>query len=529
MKRKILSFAAILMCLAALSGLITSCGGSEKGTESLKAGLDPTQYDKKEVLKPVGHTEKVKFTLATWANRPVWPDHEINVMLSGIEKKFNVELDVQVYNTNYLERLNMMAVGDELPDAWVSTLPWVQEKKWVSDGILLNLDPFLDNMPNYKAVRADDIFWEPIKIDGKLYALPSVDNPNDCGPMIRKDWLTAINKGVPTTLDELADVLKAFTENDPDGNGKADTSGGAIYSGGLQYTVMGAVMGAYDAYFDMWYKSGNEIVYGGVREEFKDALKYMKNLINQGYISTKNLEVIDGNQIQTLNMAGDIGVTNFAYQIITEGSPLYKNFKKKTENKGEYVAMSPLIGPSGKKGTINARESVPSNRVCLNADIKNPERLLEIFDWMMSEEGANYVQYGIEGHHYEVSDGKIVFKAPYDDANVLYKEGFDEQFMLFSMRTLWGNHLTKNALDGAAILKENTVYYPVYSIELPSATKLIPNYTPHQTKFIFNALADKSFDIDAEWDKMKQEIMAAGLKELTAEANDLAKKKGIIS
>ena len=45
------------------------------------------------------------------------------------------------------------------------------------------------------------------------------------GLLVRKDWLDKLGLAAPTTLDELYDVLYAFTYNDPDGNGKNDTYG----------------------------------------------------------------------------------------------------------------------------------------------------------------------------------------------------------------------------------------------------------------------------------------------------------------
>ena len=42
---------------------------------------------------------------------------------------------------------------------------------------------------------------------------------------IRQDWLDKVDMEIPTTLDELHDVLVAFVNEDPDGNGIKDTYG----------------------------------------------------------------------------------------------------------------------------------------------------------------------------------------------------------------------------------------------------------------------------------------------------------------
>lgn len=50
--------------------------------------------------------------------------------------------------------------------------------------------------------------------------------------MIRQDWLENLGLEMPTSLDELYDVLYAFTYNDPDGNGVDDTYGITSAGGG---------------------------------------------------------------------------------------------------------------------------------------------------------------------------------------------------------------------------------------------------------------------------------------------------------
>ena len=62
--------------------------------------------------------------------------------------------------------------------------------------------------------------------NGKSYGLASTGSiAKNEGLLIRKDWLDKLGLKVPTTTDELMAVMKAFTFNDPDGNGKADTYG----------------------------------------------------------------------------------------------------------------------------------------------------------------------------------------------------------------------------------------------------------------------------------------------------------------
>ena len=65
-----------------------------------------------------------------------------------------------------------------------------------------------------------------VTFDGHQYGLPEPPPlPKREGLVIRKDWLDKLGLEVPTTPEELLAVAKAFTEQDPDGNGKNDTYG----------------------------------------------------------------------------------------------------------------------------------------------------------------------------------------------------------------------------------------------------------------------------------------------------------------
>lgn len=69
-----------------------------------------------------------------------------------------------------------------------------------------------------------------LTLDGKIYGLPMMGNGYDEVPVmfIRQDWLDNLGLKMPTTIEELKEVARAFTEDDPDGNGQNDTYGLAV-------------------------------------------------------------------------------------------------------------------------------------------------------------------------------------------------------------------------------------------------------------------------------------------------------------
>ncbi|MFE0459260.1 extracellular solute-binding protein [Kitasatospora sp. NPDC058965] len=66
--------------------------------------------------------------------------------------------------------------------------------------------------------------WQAAQgIDGKYYGVPF--SAQSFALLIRKDWRTKVGAEQPRTWDDLVALAQKFTDDDPDGDGKADTYG----------------------------------------------------------------------------------------------------------------------------------------------------------------------------------------------------------------------------------------------------------------------------------------------------------------
>src|SRR5690606_22112806 len=112
----------------------------------------------------------------------------------------------------------------------------------VSQRALMPLDDFIASSPilsDPAVIPTEE--WEQVRYpDGRIY---SVFNKYEGGtmPTVRADWLEKVGLDVPETLYEFYEVLNAFKERDPDGNGIVDTYG--LSTAGL-YDIQG-FMGAF--------------------------------------------------------------------------------------------------------------------------------------------------------------------------------------------------------------------------------------------------------------------------------------------
>ena len=131
--------------------------------------------------------------------------------------------------------------------------------------------------------------FDSATFNGQLIAIPNTDASIDSAPFlyIRMDWLEKLNLEVPTNLEELYQVMKAFKENDPDGNGIDDTYGLMLAKDFLD-EGMGETIGVFNgfhAYPTAWVKDESDnLVYGSTLPEVKTALAYLNRLYMEGLI-----------------------------------------------------------------------------------------------------------------------------------------------------------------------------------------------------------------------------------------------------
>ena len=97
------------------------------------------------------------------------------------------------------------------------------------------------------------------------------------------DWMS------PSTIEDMEKIMKAFIEEDPDGDGQDDTIGMVVLSevyGGYPNNTFGIdnVFTAFGAYPGVWIDKDGKAVYGSVQEEMKEPLQLLNRWYNEGLI-----------------------------------------------------------------------------------------------------------------------------------------------------------------------------------------------------------------------------------------------------
>lgn len=148
-----------------------------------------------------------------------------NPIILAIKEHTGTNLDVMwVPQDAFEEKINTLMASQQLPMVTV-----IRENKSsgfinaARSGMFWDLAPYIDQFENLSKI--DKNVMINVQTDGKQYLIPRIRGTARMGGIIRSDWLDNLGLEMPTTLDELHDILYAFTYNDPDQNGIDDTIG----------------------------------------------------------------------------------------------------------------------------------------------------------------------------------------------------------------------------------------------------------------------------------------------------------------
>ncbi|MGN1368735.1 MAG: hypothetical protein ACI4WX_07710 [Aristaeellaceae bacterium] len=155
----------------------------------------------------------------------VWTD---NLFFQRLEERTGVHLELTQYTTEaswQAAKDAMLAGTVELPDALFKAALTPQETmKWFEAGKLIDLRPYLEQYaPNLWALlNAHPEWMEAVTLPtGEIVALPAIDELQfSNGMWINATWLSRAGLDMPTTAEELVEVLRVFRGRDMNGNGK---------------------------------------------------------------------------------------------------------------------------------------------------------------------------------------------------------------------------------------------------------------------------------------------------------------------
>lgn len=332
-----------------------------------------------------------------------------------LEKLTNTKLTYNFFPADtYEEKLNASFATGSLPQVTYlkNQATFLNLKEAIRDGEFWEIGPYLSEYEHLSKLKEQVL--NNTKVDGKLYSLYIGRPLARQGIIYRKDWADKLGLPEPKTTEELFEMMKQFTENDPDGDGQKNTVGLADRND----LVYGAfkTLSSYFQTPNNWGEKDGQLLPEFMFDEYVQTMDYVKKIREAGYMNQDFAATSKTDQIN-LFTSGKAGVYIGSMQDV---STLDKDLTKNVPTAVTDV-NSLITGPSGKYGIwalpgYNNVVVFPKSAIKDEAELK---KVLAFFDKQMTPEASNLMFWGIEGTHYEVVDGKAKEK---DDKDKIERE-----------------------------------------------------------------------------------------------------------
>ncbi|MBO4410761.1 MAG: hypothetical protein J5794_01020 [Lachnospiraceae bacterium] len=431
--KKITKIFAALLALLMIAGALAACtqqtpttapttkpttaptvkpGESTAPTDAAPTEPQETEYtghkkkrDKNTIIVGVPRNSKVE-------------DYETNEWTLWLEETTGINLEFEYFSSTAADYRSQLATrianweNEEMPDLlWGFTLSDDLIKSYGDDGYFIDLAPYyndkeksknfweqMDRIYSTDPAFVNDIMTKLTDQDtGAMYAAARIEygliDPMHYQLYINQRWLDKLHLKAPTNLDELYDVLVAFRDQDPNGNGLKDeipligNGSSTVYGQAVDWLLNFFV---YEYKGRWWNVDDNQNLYLPYNtNEYREGLKFVNKLWSEGLISNSYFATAN-KDIKALMSADEatIGIVSCHQSVIyTTDAPLM----------WDYVPLK-LVNYAVKDGqSFNKRNYI-------TADCQYPDQAWKVLEAMNSIEGSNRGYYGVKGRDWDDAD-----------------------------------------------------------------------------------------------------------------------------
>ena len=301
--------------------------------------------------------EKISMTAFIAASSFV-DDYQDNDFTRYIEEKTNIHLELEIAPAaEALQKRNLLMASGDYPEIFITGFSKSEQQFYGSQGVFLPLNDLIDRYGvNVPKVFTDYPLVKPnlAMADGTIYALPDINDCFHCAyaqkMWIYRPWLEKLGLEMPSTTEEFKEVLIAFRDRDPNGNGIADEIplSGAIsgWFAGVDGFLMNAFVYSHGnlagGEMRMFIEDG-QITAAFAEPGWREGLRYMNDLYSEGLLSGDAF-VQDYNQYLQLGENPDVVLLGAG----TGGhNGVFTQFHGDSGRWLDYTVVPPLEGPDG--------------------------------------------------------------------------------------------------------------------------------------------------------------------------------------
>ena len=347
------------------------------------------------------------------------------VLIDHVEKDLGISLNAVPLPSNKDEQTEMImeaARTNTMPDIFMvnrDTLSVLVKQNKVA-----RVDSMYAQMPERTARMYNEESRQLTSFDGISYGLAqsgSIDRNE--GILIRKDWLDRLELPVPVTTEDFYNTMKAFTLNDPDGNGYNDTYGWGAYIEiksnedglGTRFAPFFGAFGVEGTYNCTKKNKGLNIH----KKEYLEAMEYIRRLVEENLIDPK-WEEYNKNTFRDAWKSGRFGIMreqNAAFALESNYKDFDQNFPE-----GEWILIAPPVGPKGKSSVGAYSSGYRTYAVSRRAqELGKVPVIAKLLEWM-STDGYITIVYGEEAENYMLDDYGNVTLEGLPDPSLAYTQ-----------------------------------------------------------------------------------------------------------
>ena len=323
-----------------------------------------------------------------------------------LEEKFGIDLQISYINrSDYDTKLNTLIAAGTLPDIFSTKGQTALDLR--NAGMLADLTPYLEEYGKdiLAAYDEGELKMPELNEGDGIYGLFSKAGMYVANFHFRKDWLARVGKEVPTTLDELYDVLHAFTFNDPDGDGKDDTYGFTAQMNTPK--TWEHIFAAFGIPFDRTITLEDGTVTRYIKHpNYLRAIEYLRKLYQDGIMDPDFVAMTWVEYAEKL-WNNEIGV--FGFQSVGPANNWYPG-RYTFELPGsvdDLFTFAHIANPDTGLPTGGVKPYANMNEftAVVSKDCKHIDKVVELLNWMYyTEEGQNTTYLGIEGKMFQWID-----------------------------------------------------------------------------------------------------------------------------
>ena len=563
------------------TGTVTQ-GQTTKAVTTTAATTTTTAETTTKIENPLAEKITINWLVGTYSSHLYeegrWDEVEL-------EEKFNVDLNMWniLVDSKNMEQVQMMLAAGDVPDYgfYYTTGQYLYEQGLSRT---VPLDMIKQHYPSYyKALEKDPLGFHFNKLEDKdeYYALTiftCLASHTGHVPLWRLDWLQdlgyELDNLVPMdsavkdewdnklffsttkfTIDEVKDIMRGFTEDDPDGNGVDDTYGSAFsntwYDGYMTYLNFGFDKDANHIYKDP--VTSDYVPYYAF-SPYKESLKFVLEMLDAGYMRRLPGEQAYLNELKQTWATGKTGYMNtLAGGRLLGYTPDVNDYPPAsilTIDPEATFVVTDVPGENGKFRPYSTYNWGPyMYPIGINVDDTKLVRLFQLLEY--SYFGENWLRYkwGIENVHYtwsgEPLNSPIILTDPtkipakyagkgttsfgqFGNGNFISDNKVYNSFDAFFVQFIdYWNEQHKGGYKADDLWVRPAKYYANFTMpnDIYKTFTDLKNETQAQINTVHSDFAGKVLsgqiaNIDSEWEQYITQIYAAGLDDWVEIWND---------